>query len=169
MGKRVPAGAWGTIALTLVGLGIPLALGSPAVGFILIALGVVAGGLTLRAWLSQSATPTQETRATLDEALSARDAVGRRLMTEAAGLQTGDVGVDDDLLRRAGDWVDDLSDALAEHEERDMQKRWMNNPRWSQERPDPITREQWDRYVVGEIRERLALLDEFQREIKARG
>jgi heme exporter protein D len=89
-------------------------------------------------------------------------ATGRALLTEAAGLQPGDVGVDDNLLRRAADWVDEVSDRLAEHDERDMQKRWMNNPRWSQERPDPITREQWDRYVVSEIRERLALLSDFQ-------
>lgn len=93
---------------------------------------------------------------------------GQALLTEAAGLQPGDVGVDDALLRRAGDWVDDVSDALAEHDERDMQKRWMNNPRWAQERPDPITREQWDRYVVSEIRERLMLLSDFQHELRTR-
>lgn len=153
--------------MALLGIGVPLALGSPGVGFMLIALGVITAGLTLHAFLAQDSVSDQEP-ASLGEALGTAEAAGRRLLTEAAALQPGKVGVDDNLLRRAEGWVDGVSDALAVHGEQDMRERWINNPRWLF-RPDPITREQWDRYVVGEIRERLALLREFEREIKARG
>lgn len=128
----------------------------------------VLAGSYIPLWMPRTLEERRSGAPSVDEGLTDAVAAGRALLTEAAELQPGNIGIDDDLLRRAGDWVDDVSDALAEHDEREMQKRWMNNPRWSQERPDPITREQWDRYVVSEIRERLALLDKFRHQLRTR-
>lgn len=105
----------------------------------------------------------------LDNILRDERAAGKRLLGEAASFEpVGNVGGLDDLLRRGEAWVDRVSDAFADHDEPEMHERWTNDPRW-RDGPTPITREQIDRYVVAQIRERLDVLRGFHRELRERG
>jgi hypothetical protein len=56
----VPAGVWGAVTLALLGVGIPLAFGSPALGIVLTTLAVVTAGLTLRAWATPGGAAPSE-------------------------------------------------------------------------------------------------------------
>jgi hypothetical protein len=108
-------------------------------------------------------------RESLPRALAEADKEGARVLADAAPLEpAGNLGFRDDVLRRADVWIDGISDTLSKHDEHELLLRWTNDPRWLVPGPQPITRDQIQRFVVVPLGERLELLRDFQREVAQR-
>lgn len=108
-------------------------------------------------------------RESLPRALAESDKEGTRVLADAASLEPiGNLGFRDDVLRRADVWVDGVSDTLSKHDERDLLLRWTNDSRWQVPAPEPITRDQIQRFLVVPLGERLELLRDFRREVAQR-